>query len=120
VDDNNSNIFVMKSMITKFKIPCDAAYNGQQSVEMVSKLGLSNYRVVLMDINMPVMNGIDATQKIKELEAKGVISVVPVIACSAQEEEKVKSAAYEAGVVDFLEKPVSISKIEAIIKQYCQ
>ena len=120
VDDNNSNIFVMKSMISKFKIPCDTAYNGQQAVDMVAKMGQSNYRLVIMDINMPIMNGIEAMQKIKELEVKGLIPTVPVIACSAQEETNIQNASFNAGAVDFVEKPVNISKIEAMIKKYCQ
>jgi CheY-like chemotaxis protein len=120
VDDNGSNIFVLKAMLARFKVKCDTANNGLEAIQLITQKGLCNYRLVLMDINMPIMNGVDATIKIKELEALGQIPEIPVIAVSAQEEDRVKKAAFEAGVVEYIEKPISISKIENFVKIYCQ
>jgi response regulator RpfG family c-di-GMP phosphodiesterase len=61
VDDNGSNIFVLKAMLARFKVKCDTANNGLEAIQLITQKGLCNYRLVLMDINMPIMNGVDAT-----------------------------------------------------------
>ena len=106
VEDVDLNREYEKEMLNNFfSIECDTAENGLIAVEKVKK---NNYDAVLMDMRMPVMNGLEATKKIREFDKK-----LPIICMSANVYKEDKLAAEESGMNDFIEKPLEKKDIES-------
>jgi len=97
-EDNDSNFILMTYILKKY-YQYDRARNGQEAVEMVEK---GEYDIVLMDIKMPIMDGLTATKAIKEKHPD-----LPIIALTANAFDSDRQLAMEAGCDDFLSKPVS-------------
>ena len=97
-EDNDSNYIQMTYILKKY-YEYDRAKNGQEAVDMVEK---NAYDIVLMDIKMPVIDGLEATKKIKENHPD-----LPVIALTANAFDSDRQLAFDAGCDDFLSKPVS-------------
>ena len=97
-EDNDSNFILMTYILKKY-YEFDRARNGQEAVEMADD---SKFDLVLMDIKMPVMDGLQATKAIKEKCPN-----LPVVALTANAFDSDRTAAFEAGCDDFLAKPVS-------------
>ena len=108
-EDNDSN-FVLMSYILKKYYQFERAKNGQEAVEMVDK---NQYDIVLMDIKMPIMDGLEATKAIKEKHPD-----LPVIALTANAFDSDRHLAMEVGCNDFLSKPVSSEECIETIKRY--
>ena len=97
-EDNDSNFILMTYILKKY-YQFERAKNGQEAVEMVGK---DHFDIVLMDIKMPIMDGLEATKTIKE-KYPGL----PVVALTANAFDSDRQLAMEAGCDDFLSKPVS-------------
>ena len=97
-EDNDSN-YILMTYILKKAYQYERAKNGLEAVEMVEK---GEYNLVLMDIKMPVMNGLEATKRIKEIRPE-----LPIIAVTANAFDSDRQAAFDAGCDDFLSKPIS-------------
>lgn len=97
-EDNNSNYILMTYILKKY-YQFERAKNGQEAVDMVDK---EAFDLVLMDIKMPIMDGLEATKAIKEKHPE-----LPVIALTANAFDSDRQLAIEAGCDDFLSKPVS-------------
>ena len=97
-EDNDSNFILMTYILKKY-YQFDRAINGQQAVDMVEK---GNYDMILMDIKMPIMDGMEATRLIKEKHPD-----LPIIALTANAFDSDRQLAYEAGCDEFLPKPIS-------------
>ena len=97
-EDNDSNFILMTYILKKF-YQFDRAKNGQEAVELAEKGG---YDIVLMDIKMPIMDGLEATKAIKKNHPE-----LPVVALTANAFDSDRQLALEAGCDDFLSKPVS-------------
>ena len=97
-EDNDSNFILMTYILKKY-YEYDRAKNGKEAVEMVDK---STYDMVLMDIKMPVMDGLEATKAIKENHPD-----LPIVALTANAFDSDRQLALMAGCNDFLAKPVS-------------
>lgn len=97
-EDNDSNFILMTYILKKY-YQFDRAKNGQEAVEKVES---GDYDIVLMDIKMPVMDGLEATKKIKEKHPE-----LPVVALTANAFDSDRQLAFDAGCDDFLSKPVS-------------
>ena len=108
-EDNDSN-FVLMSYILKKYYQFERAKNGQEAVEMVDK---NQYDIVLMDIKMPIMNGLEATKAIKEKHPD-----LPILALTANAFDSDRQLAVDAGCNDFLSKPVSSEECLETIKRY--
>ena len=108
-EDNDSN-FVLMSYILKKYYQFERAKNGQEAVEMVDK---NQYDIVLMDIKMPIMNGLEATKAIKEKHPD-----LPILALTANAFDSDRQLAMDAGCDDFLSKPVSSEECLETIKRY--
>ena len=107
-EDNDSN-FILMSYILKKYYEFDRAKNGQEAVELVGK---NSYDIVLMDIKMPIMDGLEATRRIKEMRPE-----LPVVALTANAFDSDRQLAMEAGCSDFLAKPVSSEACLKTIKR---
>lgn len=108
-EDNDSNYILMTYILKKY-YQFERAKNGQEAVEMSDK---GEYDIVLMDIKMPIMDGLEATKAIK---AK--FPDLPVIALTANAFDSDRQLALEAGCNDFLSKPVSSELCLQTIKKF--
>jgi CheY-like chemotaxis protein len=97
-EDNDSN-FILMTYILKKHYQYERAKNGQEAVDMVEK---NNYDIVLMDIKMPVMDGLEATKKIKAIHPE-----LPIVALTANAFDSDRQLAFDAGCDEFLSKPIS-------------
>ena len=112
VDDNDSWHSILSSTLETFGVKVEHAYNGQEAVEKV-KNSTKPYDLILMDWNMPELNGIEATQKINEMNPKEDIPTVVMI--SAYHEESLVEAAKKTGIDIFLQKPINPSILNDIL-----
>ena len=108
-EDNDSNYMLM-SYILKRDYTFFRAKNGQEAVELAMK---ESPDLVLMDIKMPLMDGLEATRQIKAQQPS-----LPVIALTANAFDSDRHAAMEAGCDDFLSKPVNAEKCLKTIAKY--
>ena len=108
-EDNDSNFILMTYILKKY-YQFERAKNGQEAVEMAEKGG---YDIVLMDIKMPIMDGLEATKAIKEK-----FPDLPIIALTANAFDSDRQLALEAGCNDFLSKPVSSDLCLQTIKKF--
>ena len=111
VEDNKINSHLATMILTENKAIVDHAFSG---IEAVDKLKKESYDIILMDINMPMMNGYEATTIIRE--KMGVES--PIIALTANVEGEVKDKCYEVGMNDYLSKPFRYNELVSTIHQY--
>jgi len=106
VEDVELNREYEKEMLDNFfSIACDTAENGAIAVEKAKN---RNYDAILMDMRMPVMDGLEATRKIREFDKQ-----IPIICMSANVYKEDKLAAEESGMNDFIEKPLERADIES-------
>ena len=108
-EDNDSNFILMTYILKKY-YQFERAKNGQEAVEMAEK---NTYDIVLMDIKMPIMDGLEATKAIKEK-----FPDLPIIALTANAFDSDRQLALEAGCNDFISKPVSSDLCLQTIKQF--
>ena len=97
VDDNKINQIVTKNILDKKGYTTTIANNGKEAIEMVKN---NTYDLILMDVNMPVMGGLEATQKIREFD-----TTTPIIALTAVEEKEMVDEAFASGMNDLIVKP---------------
>ena len=110
VDDVVSNVLLLKILLTNEKFQVCTANNGKMCIEMAKK---EHPDLILMDIRMPDMNGLDATRIIKEVNHD-----VPVIALSAYAFDENIKEAKEAGCNDFIAKPFRVEDLLDMIQKY--
>lgn len=115
VDDEPYNRKLLTTILKKHDVSLSEAENGQQAIDEITK---NNYDIILMDSRMPVLNGIDATKKIRRSRNKK-ISSIPIIALSAAVSEQDQANYKKAGMNDFLSKPFKkedlIYKIHSVL-----
>ena len=117
VEDNDLNMEIAKFLLEQEDMQVDTARNGQEAVEMfkVSKEG--EYDIILMDIMMPVMDGLEATRRIRSMERADAM-VVPIIAMSANAFQEDIEKSLEAGLNAHLTKPLDGKKVTETMKKY--
>jgi signal transduction histidine kinase/CheY-like chemotaxis protein len=113
VDDNPVNLVVVRGLLSRYGIATDTAGGGEDAVNLVQRNG---YDIVFMDHMMPGMDGLDATKIIRNLGGrfKGII----IIALTANAVSGVREQFLEAGMNDFLAKPIIISELQDILRKY--
>jgi CheY-like chemotaxis protein len=107
VEDNEINQQIMKLSLIKLVKNVDVAENGKTALDM---FGHNRYDLILMDIQMPVMNGITATKKIREIE-KSINTHTPIIAITANAMLGDKETCLSAGIDDYLSKPYQMEDL---------
>ena len=113
VDDNATNLFVLSSMINKLGISPIKACNGEEAVEVYVKERPS---IVFMDLNMPIMNGLDASKSIMQHARSKAIRSPYIVILSAQDEPRQENEYKDIGIKEWLTKPVSMKKIKSILE----
>ena len=110
-EDNEINRMVLKKILEKIGYDCDEARDGQESLEMSEK---NEYDLIFMDLEMPRLDGLEAARLITARDAEKPV----IIALTAHTQNDVKSDCLQAGMKDFLTKPVSIKKIYNVLKTW--
>ncbi len=119
VEDNEVNRLVAEKMLKNINLHCDAACNGAEAIEALKH---KKYDLVLMDVQMPVMDGLEATRKIRKLESEETFqtrsSHTPIIAMTAHAMQGDREKCLKAGMDDYISKPVQAKKLEELLKKW--
>ncbi|MDQ8187896.1 response regulator [Pelagicoccus sp. SDUM812002] len=114
-EDTLTNQIVVRGILKKFGISCDIANNGEEAVEMLKK---TNYDLVLMDMQMPILDGMEATRLIREKSTGTLRPNVPIVAVTANVMESDRLKCIEAGMDGHITKPISKDNLVAILEQW--
>jgi len=104
VEDNDTNIMLTKALLEYMGYGCDVAHNGAEAVDILNA-ARDNYQFVLMDVQMPVMDGYTATRLIREEEEARGLSRMPIIGITAHALIGDDEKCYEAGMDGYITKP---------------
>jgi signal transduction histidine kinase/CheY-like chemotaxis protein len=115
VEDNAINQMVAVNILNKFGYNADAVANGQEAVK---KLEIISYDIVLMDCQMPEMDGYEATRVIRNLESKVLNHNIPVIAMTANAMKGDREKCIEAGMDDYIAKPVNPQELADMLEKW--
>lgn len=116
-EDDPVNQTVLTTILTTLGAQPEVAENGHIAAHMVTQKA---YGLVLMDMNMPEMNGPEAARKIRRWEAETGRSPLPIVALTANAMKEHRDACLQAGMNDYLTKPVTVDKLKQILTQYVQ
>lgn len=120
VDDSDFNRLVLIKMLESFNIHADQASTGLRAISAVRAHAQRGhlYRLILMDVEMPEMDGIAAAQEIRSMELTGELAEGPVIiACSSHRESEEHERCEHAGMNGFIEKPISRARLQEVIRR---
>ncbi|MEM9159271.1 MAG: response regulator [Verrucomicrobiota bacterium] len=113
VDDNPINAKLARHFLKKLKIEPEIATNGAEAVKQYEK---NEYDFILMDLQMPVLDGYGASLKIREIESQREVDQrLPIIALTANAFPENRERCFESGMDDFLTKPLRIQDLKAIL-----
>ncbi|WP_339734730.1 response regulator [uncultured Gimesia sp.] len=114
-EDNNINQIYVTELIKQLGHTCDIANNGHEALQRVRQ---KKYDLVLMDCQMPELDGLEATQRIRQLESEGTLKGhLPIVALTANAIKGDREQCLKAGMDDYLSKPVQKEQIINVFKQ---
>ena len=113
-EDHDINRFIIKKMLTEWTIDVHCVESGTEAIEAVRT---GRYDMVLMDIEMPEMNGYEATRQIRS-ECQDGISGIPIIAMTGHAMVGEREKCLEAGMNDYISKPFKAEKLKKVIKRW--
>ena len=116
VEDNELNSEIAVEILNEYGFLVDTAKNGAEAVEKVKNSKPGNYDLVLMDVQMPVMNGYEATKQIRALADPGLAGIT-ILAMTANAFDEDKKKALECGMDGFLSKPIVIEELISILQK---
>ena len=113
VDDNETNRKVIGGLLQRLGYEVDSAAGGVAALELASK---RSYDLVFMDCDMPCMDGLETTQVLRE--GGGPSSSVPIIGLSGHAGEEARARGLEAGMSDYLAKPVRLRTLQSALDRW--
>ena len=116
-EDNDLNAEIASELLREEGCTVDRAKDGVECVDMLEKAANGTYRLILMDIQMPVMNGYDAAKKIRQMDDPQKAGI-PIIAMTANAFSEDKQAALDAGMNDHVAKPINMNILVPTIQKY--
>ncbi len=114
VDDIFSNRFLLSSALEGLEISSKSVTNGQEAIDELSK---KDYFMVLLDIEMPVMNGIETVEYIRD-KMPDVYKKTPIIAITAHNMSDKKDELLKSGFYEVFSKPYSVDRLESLVNNY--
>ena len=115
VENDEMNIKFVKVVLDRLGHNTDIAVNGQIGVDLYS---INKYDLILMDLEMPELNGLDATIQIREVEKEKNLPPVKIIAVTAYAMETDRQNCFDVGMDDFLAKPFLLNELSGIIDRH--
>ncbi|WP_109832267.1 hybrid sensor histidine kinase/response regulator [Reichenbachiella versicolor] len=115
VDDNTINLMMAKKFVNKWGMNCETVESGKLALNAIFN---DNYDLILMDLQMPEMDGYEVTETIRSLDSPD-INNIPIIAVSADTFDNVQDKILEAGMNDFLSKPFNPNELLNLVHKYC-
>ena len=113
VEDNNANQQVAIGMLERLGCIVSVADNGIEAVNLVSR---NRFEIILMDCNMPVMDGYEATTQIRKMES--AVSNIPIIAMTANVQDGERQKCMQVGMNDYMSKPIKLQKLKDMLLQW--
>ena len=114
-EDNRVNQKVALAMLTKFQLKPDLAENGQEALELLAH---QSYDLVLMDCQMPVIDGYVATRRLRDQEIANNASHTPVVALTAHATTEAREICLTAGMDDYLSKPINRDALTDVLARW--
>ena len=119
VEDNRINQELALGLLQEFGLQCDIANNGLEAIEtLLSSVQEKTYSLLLLDCQMPKMDGYEATQKIRQGMAGELYTAVPIIAMTANAMVEDRQRCLSAGMDDYVSKPIDVDVLEKKLKQW--
>ena len=109
-EDNELNREIAAEILKEYGFVVETAENGAEAVEKIRASKPGDYDLVLMDVQMPVMNGYDATREIRALPDPALAGI-PILAMTANAFDEDRRSALECGMDGFLSKPIVIAEL---------
>ena len=116
-EDNDLNAEIATELLHEEGCTVDRAKDGVECVDMLEKAANGTYQMILMDIQMPVMNGYDATKKIRRMDDPQKANI-PIVAMTANAFSEDKQVALDAGMNDHIAKPINMSVLVPTLRKY--
>ena len=113
VEDHPINQKLVGLLLARMGCQIDFCENGQLALESVQ---LHAFNLILMDVNMPIMDGLTATRLIRALP--GAVAQTPIVVVTADVMNEARDNALLAGADDFISKPVNVEQLRAIVQRY--
>lgn len=117
VEDNDINREIAEEIIGSTGIIVESVINGQEAVEQFFKKGAGYYKLIFMDIQMPIMDGYQATREIRKLPLEDALSI-PIVAMSANAFTEDIIASREAGMNEYITKPLDMEQLMACLEHW--
>ena len=114
VEDNELNREIAVEILTESGFVIETAEDGSIAVDMVQKSAPGYYDLILMDVQMPIMNGYDATRAIRRLDDPALANI-PVVAMTANAFDEDRKNAMESGMNDHVAKPINVENLMEVI-----
>ncbi|MBF0135870.1 MAG: response regulator [Magnetococcus sp. DMHC-1] len=115
VEDNIINQEVAKGLLTRFGLQVETAIHGIEALEKHAK---TDYDLIFMDMQMPEMDGLEATRRIRQREAATHQSPIPIIAMTANAMLEDRGQCLQAGMNDHLSKPIRVTTLEEMLRKW--
>ena len=113
VEDDDFLRFAVTKMLNRIGVEVDCACNGHEAVVLAEKY---RYPLILMDVRMPVLNGLEATKRIRARECKTGVEASKIVAVTGEQD---RAGCIAAGMDDYVEKPVNVSNLKMLVEKWC-
>ncbi|MBR2090439.1 MAG: response regulator [Fibrobacter sp.] len=117
VEDNELNQEIAQSLLSDMGMVVDCLDDGSLAVEKLKTVEPNAYDLILMDVQMPIMNGLDASRCIRAMDSE-YLKKIPIIAMTANAFEEDRKAAIDAGMNDHIAKPIDVVKLKEVLKRF--
>ena len=116
-EDNDLNAEIATELLQEEGCTVDRAKDGVECVDMLEKAANGTYQIILMDVQMPVMNGYDAAKKIRRMDDPPKANI-PIVAMTANAFSEDRQVALDAGMNDHIAKPIDMSVLVPTLRKY--
>ena len=115
VDDNRDNLALLRLFLENAQYGIDEAVNGNEAVE---RFAAATYSLVLMDLEMPLVDGYEATRRIRAADSTVRNPAIPIIAMTASAMQGDRERCLDCGMNDYLAKPVSFGALAEVLERW--
>ncbi|MGH1470948.1 MAG: ATP-binding protein [Cellvibrionaceae bacterium] len=118
-EDNKVNQIVVQNMLKNLGHYCEFVENGSLAVSKIMQQH-DQYDLILMDCDMPIMTGYEATEEIRRFEKENNFAAMPIVALTAHAIDSLKEKSFDSGMDDHLAKPLSLEELRATMNKYAK